>query len=108
MPKLLDVRTNVSNSSESEVDHALNALSLQVNASADDLKIDNNASHDSTNIQSNFTEVSINSRSAELTGDTENEPGRQSGARKSADWGGINRANGPGGRGQQTKDQILI
>ena len=39
---------------------------------AEDLKNENNASHDSTNSQPNFTEVSINSRSAEPTRDTEN------------------------------------
>ena len=43
-----------------------------MNASTVDLKNDNNGSHDSMNSQPNFTEVSINLRSAEPTGDSEN------------------------------------
>ena len=43
-----------------------------MNASAEEPKNENNASDDSTNIQPNFTEISMNSRSAETTGYTEN------------------------------------
>ena len=72
-------------SSGGEHYHALHDLSLQVNASAEDSKNETNASHDSTSSQPNFTEVSITSRSAEPTGDTENgfpPSGGQSGAPK--------------------------
>ena len=71
MSEMLVVLTNVSLSSHSEHDHALHVSSLQVNTSAEDPKHEKNASHDSTNSKPNFTEVSVNSRSAEPTGDTE-------------------------------------
>ena len=51
-----------------------------------------------------FTEVSLNSRSAEQTGDTENGCatwGGQSHAPRAIDCGGINHASGRRGRGQQ-------
>ena len=56
-----------------------------MNASAEDLENENNATHDSTNSRPNITEVSINSHSAEPTGDTENgcaTSGGQSGAQR--------------------------
>ena len=70
-------------SSDSQHDHVLHDLFLQVNASAEDSKNNNNASHDLTDSQLNFTEVSTNSHSAEPTSDTENgfaTSGRQTGA----------------------------
>ena len=72
MPELPVGLTRRSLSSDSEYDHALHGLSLQVNAIAEDWKNDNKTSHDSTNSQHNFTEVSMNSRSVEPTGDTDN------------------------------------
>ena len=46
MPKLLDVLTIMSISSDSEYNHTLHVLSLQENASAEDPKNKKNASYD--------------------------------------------------------------
>ena len=72
MPKSHDGLANVSLSSDSQHDHTLHDLFLQVNAFAEDAKDNNNASHDLTDSQLNFTEVSKNSCSAEPTKDSAN------------------------------------